>query len=67
MVTESIISYQKHLAKVFPPEFSHTQEAIDLFIHVCDYTAECELCLVDLAVVLKKLTKFIIAFNRPND
>lgn len=55
------------MAKIFPPGFSKTQEAVDLFIHVCDYTAECELCLVDLAVVLKKLTKFIIAFNRPND
>jgi len=67
VVTEAIVQYQKHIDQVLRSDFSQTEEAVDLFLRLCDLTADCDMCLVDLSKVLKKLGKFLVAFNRPFD
>ena len=40
---------------------------MEMFTKLCELTVESTMCLVDLAVVLKKLGKYILTFNRPDD
>ena len=67
VVTEAIICFQKLLDKVFNNEFAQSDEALDMFLKLCDLASDQDMCLVDLGIVLKKLGKFITKFNRPKD
>jgi len=67
VVTEAIVSFQKHLDQVYDEEFVAQDETMEVFAKLCDLTVESTMCLVDLAVVLKKLGKYIVTFNRPHD
>lgn len=67
VVTEAVLSLSKHIYKVFPDHFGKSDRAVRMFYKFCDLANKCDMCLVDMARVLKKIGKFIVAFNRPLD
>ena len=67
VVTEAIVSFQKHLSQVFNQEFIKSDEAAATFEKLCSLAEGCDTNNVNLGVVLKKLGKLIIAFDKPND
>ena len=38
-----------------------------MFLKVCDLAIDCNMCMTELGTLLRKLGKFTIAFNKPND
>lgn len=66
-MAEAIIQYQKHLDQVFSDEFNNSKEAVDIFLNICDLAVDCNMGVSELEVLLRKLGKFLIAFNRPRD
>jgi hypothetical protein len=38
-----------------------------MFLKVCDLAVDCNMCLTELGTLLRKLGKFMVAFNRPHD
>lgn len=52
---------------MYDREFRESQEAKDIFLKVCDLAIDCNLCMTELGTLLRKLGKFMIAFNKPED
>ena len=50
---------------MFDHKFSKSEEALELFLHLCDQAYDCEMTMIDLALVLQHLGKFVFAFNLP--
>jgi hypothetical protein len=67
VASEAIYQFQKHLTYIFEPDFCRSEEAILMFVQLCENAAEYDLTMVDLALVLKLLTKFLFAFNLPRE
>ena len=67
VVTEAIVQFQKHIASVFSDELVQAQDALDVFQKFCDLTLEHDMCMIDLAILLKKLGKIIVSMNRPTE
>ena len=67
VATEAIVSFQKHLTEVFNQEFIQSEEAATMFEKLCGLAEDCDATLVNLGIVLKKLGKFVIAFDKPHD
>ena len=38
-----------------------------MFMKVCDLAVDCKMCMTELGTLLRKLGKFMIAFNKPSD
>lgn len=38
-----------------------------MFLKVCDLAVNCNMCMTELGTLLRKLGKFMIAFNKPQD
>lgn len=67
VMSEAIIQFQKHLDQVYDRQFRESQEAKDMFLKVCDLAVDCNMCMTELGTLLRKLGKFMVAFNKPTD
>ena len=69
VVTESIVQFYKITNEVLDDNFISSNESLELFIKILDLTSEKESETIDLALVLKKFGKLMLAFkeNLPSD
>jgi hypothetical protein len=66
-MSEAIIQFQKHLVQVYDREFRESFEAKEIFIKVCDIAVDCNMAMTELGTLLRKLGKYLVAFNKPQD
>ena len=67
VITEAFIQYQKHLSSIFSLKFVKSQENLDIYYKFCDYIQKSDFLGIDLAIILKKLSKVIVTLDRPQD
>lgn len=67
VMSEAIYQFQKHLTHVYDQDFCKKEETIELLINLMENSAEYDFTMVDIALVLKLLTKFMLLFNMPKN
>lgn len=67
VTSEAIFQFQKHLTYIFDEDFCKKQETIDMFINLMENSAEYDFTMVDIALVLNLLTKFMLIINQPEN
>jgi hypothetical protein len=65
VASEAIVQFQKLTTKVLSEDYRKSQDALNLFMKLCDHAADTAINQLELILVLKLMTKFLMAFNQP--
>lgn len=67
VTSEANYQYQKHLTYVYGTDFTKRDDAVCMLVHMMEVSAEYDFTMVDIALSLKLLTKFMLIFNIPKN
>lgn len=67
VTSEAIYQFQKHLTYIYEADFTKREDAVGMLVHLMEVSAEYDFTMVDIALSLKLLSKFLLIYNIPKN